>query len=78
MSLEQVRFSENSVVFNAIYFGIFLFCFGYCIKTVEILDLCVLLNVEIDMERKPRKWLCWMTGTVPDAEAFAIAVAACK
>lgn len=76
MPLEQVRFSENSVVFNSIYFENFFF--WYYIETVVILDLCVLLNVEIDMERKPRKWLCWMTGTVPDAEAFAIAVAACK
>lgn len=35
-------------------------------------------NVDLDMERKQKRWKCWLTGNVPSAEAFAIAVSACK
>ena len=49
-------------------------CWGSCVCFWSIhLGSCYL-----DMERKQKMWQCWMTGNVPSAEEFAIAVSACK
>ena len=33
-----------------------------------------LVNFELDMERKQKRWHCWRIGSAPSAETFAIAV----
>lgn len=47
-------------------------------------DVCMvfhaigLFDYELDTERRQKKCQCWRTGIVQSAEAFAIAVSACK
>ncbi len=65
------------LIINFYFWNLFLWyhsCWGLFICFWPI----CLTNVDLDMERKQKRWQCWMTGNVPGADAFAIAVSACK
>lgn len=67
------RFFALPRIFCIICFFIFYFFYAF---TCRILNWGYIMN--LDMEKTQKKWHCWMIGTVPNAEAFVIAVSACK